>query len=198
MDKTVNYSRYADDIIVHCRSKQHAEQMLKLINQRMNNIDLELHPNKTKNVYCKDYRRKEKYTEVKFDFLGYSFQPRTAKSKRTGKLFLGFDCAISISSSKRIADKLGELEVEKMTFKSVVGIAQKLHPKIRGWIQYYGKFRISSLHIVFRRLNKRLTRWARKRYKRYKTSIKRAYRWLARVQVQYPYLFYHWQFGFVY
>jgi group II intron reverse transcriptase/maturase len=193
MDKTVIYSRYADDVIVHCRSKQHAEQTLKLINQRMNNIDLELHPKKTKIVYCKDYRRKEKYHEVKFDFLGYSFQPRTAKSKRTGKLFLGYDCAISISSKKRIADKLGELEVEKLTFKSVVGIAQKLNPMIRGWIQYYGKFRKSSLHIVFRGLNKRLTRWARKRYKRYKTSIKRAYSWLARVQEQYPYLFYHWQ-----
>jgi len=60
MDKTVIYSRYADDVIVHCRSKQHAEQTLKLINQRMNNIDLELHPKKTKIVYCKDYRRKEK------------------------------------------------------------------------------------------------------------------------------------------
>ena len=198
MDKTVIYSRYADDVIVHCRSKQHAEQTLKLINQRMNNIDLELHPKKTKIVFCKDYRRKEKYPEVKFDFLGYSFQPRTAKSKRTGKLFLGYDCAISISSKKRIADKLGELEVEKMTFKSIVGIAQRLNPMIRGWIQYYGRFRISSLHIVFRGLNKRLTRWARKRYKRYKTSIKRAYSWLARVQEQYPYLFYHWQLGFVY
>jgi group II intron reverse transcriptase/maturase len=197
-DKTVNYTRYADDVIVHCKSKQHAEQMLKQINKRMNEIDLEIHPKKTKIVYCKDYRRKEKHPEVKFDFLGYSFQPRTTKSKRDGKLFLGFDCAISISSSKRIADKLGELKVEKMTFKSVVGIAQKLNPIIRGWIHYYGRFRMSSLHRVFRLLNQRLVRWARKRYKRYKTSLKRAYRWLARVQTQYPYLFYHWQLGFVY
>lgn len=165
MDKTVNYTRYADDVIVHCISKQHAEQILKLINKRMNDIDLELHPTKTKIVYCKDYRRREKHPDVKFDFLGYSFQPRTTKSKRNKKLFLGFDCAISISSSKRIADKLGELQVERMTFKSVVGIAQKLNPMIRGWINYYGKFRKSSLHRVFRLLNKRLTRWARKRYK---------------------------------
>ena len=197
-DKTVNFTRYADDVIAHCRSKRHADHILKLINKRMNNIDLELHPKKTKIVYCKDYRRKEKYPEVKFDFLGYSFQPRTTKSKKTQGLFLGFDCAISISSSKRIADKLGELEVEKMTFKSVVGIAQKLNPIIRGWIQYYGKYRMSSLHKVFRLLNQRLVRWARKRYRRYKTSLKRAYSWLSRVQNQYPYLFYHWQFGFLY
>ena len=119
--------------------------------------------------------------EVKFDFLGYSFQPRTTKVKTRSGLFLGFDCAISISSRRRIADKLGELKVEKLSFKSIVGIAQYLNPMIRGWINYYGKFRISTLHKVFRLLNKRLVRWARKRYKRYKTSLKRAFQWLKRV-----------------
>ena len=196
-DPTVNYSRYADDVIVHCRSQQHAEQILQAIRNRMSQIGLELHPKKTKIVYCKDYRRQQKYPVVKFDFLGYSFQPRTSKSKKTKRLFLGFDCAISISSKKRIADKLGELKVHRMTAKSIVGIAKHLNPMIRGWIRYYGKFRISMLHKVFKLLNNRLVRWARKRYKRYKTSIKRAYRWFARVQEQFPNLFYHWQMGFI-
>jgi len=197
-DGSVNFTRYADDVIVHCKSKVHAEHTLNAIGVRLRSVGLELHPEKTKIVYCRDYRRKGKYLTVKFDFLGYSFQPRTSKSKGRAGLFLGFDCAISIGSRKRIADKLGELQVERMTFKSIVGIAQKLNPMIRGWINYYGKFRMSSLHKVFKLLNQRLVRWARKRYKRYKTSIKRAYKWLARVQEQYPYLFYHWQLGFVY
>ena len=197
-DKTLNFTRYADDVIVHCKSKQQAENILKVIQNRMNNIGLELHPDKTRIVYCKDYRRKENHSEIKFDFLGYSFQPRTTKSKKNRGLFLGFDCAISISSKARIADKLSELQIQKMTFKSVVGIAQKLNPLIRGWVQYFGKYRISSLHKVFRLLNQRLVKWARKRYKRYKTSINRAYKWLSRVQQQYPYLFYHWQLGFLY
>jgi len=196
-DNTVNFTRYADDVIVHCKSKVHAEQTLKAIGQRMNDVGLELHPKKTKIVYCRDYRRQEKYPEVKFDFLGYSFQPRPTKSKKTNGMFLGFDCAISISSRKRIADKLGELRVEKLSFKSIVGIAQFLNPMIRGWINYYGKFRISMLHKVFRLLNKRLVRWARKRYKRYKTSLKRGFKWLKTVQIQYPTLFYHWQFNFL-
>ena len=196
-DTTVNYTRYADDVIVHCRNQQHAEQTLTAIRNRMAQIGLELHPEKTKIVYCKDYRRQQKYPVVKFDFLGYSFQPRTSKSKKTKGLFLGFDCAISISSKKRIADKLGELKVHRMTFKSIVGIAQHLNPMIRGWIRYYGKFRISKLHKVFKLLNNRLVRWARKRYKRYKTSIKRAYQWFTRVQEQFPNLFDHWQMGFV-
>ena len=196
-DATVNFTRYADDVIVHCTSKVHAEQTLKAIGQRMKEVGLELHPEKTKIVYCRDYRRQERYPEVKFDFLGYSFQPRTTKSKTRSGLFLGFDCAISISSRKRIADKLGALKVERLNFKSIVGIAQYLNPLIRGWVNYYGKFRISTLQKVFRLLHKRIVRWARKRYKRYKTSLKRGFQWLKRVQEQYPTLFYHWQFRFL-
>jgi len=195
-DGTVKFVRYADDAILHCHSKAHAEQTLNAVRERMVSSGLELHPEKTKIVYCRDYRRKGDYPKVKFDFLGYSFQPRTAKSKRTGKLFLGYDCAISISSRKRIADKLEKLDIFNLTFKSIVGIAQKLNPMIRGWVHYYGKFRGSELSKVFQLLRNRLVRWARKRYKRYRTSLNRAFQWLDRVRKQYPYLFYHWQVGY--
>ncbi len=194
-DRTVQFSRYADDIIVHCKSKVHAEQILQAIQQRMESVGLELHPQKTKIVYCRDHRRKGKYPRVKFDFLGYSFQPRTAFSKKKGKLFLGYDCAISISSRKRIADKLKALNVNKLSFKSIVGVAQYLNPLIRGWIQYYGKYRMYELKKVFRLLSARLVWWARKRYKRYKTSIRKAYKWLETVREQFPTLFYHWNFS---
>ncbi len=194
-DRTVQFSRYADDVIVHCKSKVHAERMLQSIHHRMESVGLKLHPQKTKLVYCRDYRRKEKHPKVKFDFLGYSFQPRTAFSKKLGKLFIGYDCAISISSRKRIADKLEELNVNKLSFKSIVGVAQYLNPMIRGWVHYYGKFRMHELTKVFRLLSARLVWWARKRYKRYKTSIRKAYKWLALVRKQYPTLFYHWNFS---
>lgn len=195
-DRTVNFARYADDAILHCKSKQHAERILSLVSKRMETCGLELHPAKTKIVYCKDYRRQGNHKEVKFDFLGFSFQPRTTKSKKTGNLFLGYDCAMSISSRKRLADKLGKLEIEKLSFKSVVGIAQFLNPMIRGWVNYYGKYRGYELSKVFRLLRIRIVRWARKRYKRYRTSLNRACNWLDRVRIQYPYLFYHWQVGY--
>jgi RNA-directed DNA polymerase len=83
----------------------------------------------------------KKHDTVKFDFLGYSFQPRTARSKKTGKLFLGYGCAISISSKKQIAGKMEELDIVHLTHKSIVGVAQFLEPYIRGWVNYYGKFR---------------------------------------------------------
>jgi len=193
---TVKHVRYADDIVIHCRSKHQAEHVLNHVKARLLSCGLELHPEKTKLVYCRDHRRQGTHAEVKFDFLGYTFQPRTAKSKQTGRLFLGYDCAISIRSRKRIADKLEELNIEHMRFKSVVGIAQKLNPMIRGWVNYYGRFRSYELSKVFRLLRNRLVRWVRHRYKRYKTSLKRAFQWFDRVKKQYPTLFYHWQLGF--
>jgi RNA-directed DNA polymerase len=193
---TVKYVRYADDAIIHCKSKAHAERVLNQLQERMDVCNLELHPEKTKLVYCRDFKRQGRYKTVKFDFLGYSFLPRTAKSKRTGKLFLGYDCAISISSRKRLADKLEELDIINMSFKSIVGIAQKLNPYIRGWINYYGRYRGYELSRVFYLLRCRLVRWARKRYKRYRNSLNKACKWLDRVRKQYPHLFYHWQLGF--
>lgn len=193
---TVKYVRYADDAILHCKSKHQADYVLKNLTRRMDNCELELHPEKTKIVYCKDYRRQEHHQQVKFDFLGYSFQPRSTMSKQTGKLFVGFDCAISIESKKRIAKKMRELDIPHLTFRSIVGVAAHLEPYIRGWINYYGRFRSSALNPVFQLLRQKLVWWARKRYKRYKTNLNKAYRWLERIRAQFPGLFYHWQLGF--
>ncbi|MFZ5942160.1 MAG: group II intron maturase-specific domain-containing protein [Bacteroidota bacterium] len=173
-----------------------AEAVLCSLNKRMHQCGLELHPEKTKIVYCKDYRRQESYPKVKFDFLGYSFQPRTTRSKKTGTLFLGFDCAVSITSKQRMAEKMRELDIEYLSHRSIVGAAQFLEPIIRGRINYYGKYRMWALNPVFQLLQRRLVMWARKRYKRYRTSINRAYRWLKRVKEQFPGLFYHWCLGF--
>ena len=192
----VRYVRYADDAVLHCKSKVQADYVLRNLRKRMKQCGLELHPEKTRLVYCKDYRRQEQHESVKFDFLGYSFQPRTAKSKRDGSLYLGFDCAISIRSKKRIAATMKTLDIEHLTHKSIVGVAQFLEPYIRGWVNYYGKFRLWEMNPLFQLLRRRLVMWARKRYKRYKTSVNRAYRWLERVKDQFPTLFYQWRLGF--
>lgn len=193
---TVSYVRYADDGILHCRNKAQAEEVLETLKERMQSCGLELHPEKTKLVYCKDYRRQENHETVKFDFLGYSFQPRSTMSKRTGKLFLGFDCAISIGSKKRIADKMKDLDIVHLTHNSIVGVAKFLEPYIRGWINYYGRFRLTALNPIFQLLREYLIKWARKRYKRYKTRLNKAYDWFKRIKEQFPYLFYQWKLGF--
>jgi len=193
---TVKYERYADDAILHCRSKTQANYVMQNLQRRLLDCGLELNMQKTKIVYCKDYRRQESHANVKFDFLGYSFQPRSTMSKQNGRLFLGFDCAISIASKRRIAERMRELDIRYLTHKSIVGVAQYLNPYIRGWIHYYGKFRLWELNPIFQLLRKRLVMWARQRYKRYKTSLNKAYDWLERVRKQFPYLFYQWQLGF--
>lgn len=196
IDSTVKFARYADDAIIHCRTKSHAEKTLGKIRERMLECGLELNTEKTQLVYCRDFKRQGNFPVVKFDFLGYTFQPRKTKSKKTGKLFLGYDCAISIRSKKRISEKIVELDIVNLSHKSIVGVARFLEPYIRGWVNYYGRFRISAMYPVFRLLRKRLIRWARKRYKRYKTSQIRAHYWFDRIRKQFPNLFYHWRLGF--
>jgi RNA-directed DNA polymerase len=192
----VKFVRYADDAIIHCRTKRQAEWLLENLHKRMAECHLELHPEKTKLVYCRDYRRQEKHKNVKFDFLGYSFQPRSSRARKTGNLFLGYGCAISIASRKKIADKLEVLFDKSKSCRSIVGIAHRLNPLIRGWVNAYGKFRMWEMQYVFQLLHNRLVRWARQKYKRYKNSICQAYAWLKRIKKQFPYLFYHWKLSF--
>ena len=192
----IEFVRYADDIIIHCSTQSQAEQNLQKIKERVEYCGLTLHPDKTKIVYCKDFKRQQKYKKVKFDFLGYTFQPRTSKSKKTGKLFLGFDCAISIQSRSRIFEQIRKMEIPRMRCDSITGIAHHLNPKLRGWIRYFGKYRGYSLSKVFYILRIKLVRWARYRYKRYRNNLMKAYKWLDRVREQYPSLFYHWYIGY--
>lgn len=193
---TVSFVRYADDAIIHCVSKEQAETILDAINQRMQECKLELHKDKTKIAYCKDYRRKEKFNVVKFDFLGFSYQPRPTKSKRDGKMFLGFDLAISKSSRKRIVDEIRKTNLHRWSTAQIEEIAEMLNPKIQGWINYYGKFRPYELERVFRRLNYRLIKWLMNRYKRLKSGKRRAFNMLNRICNNNPKLFAHWAVGF--
>ena len=197
MKPAIEFVRYADDIIIHCQTQKEAEQILQSIKVRLESCGLTLHPDKTKIVYCKDFRRQEKYEKVKFDFLGYTFQPRSSKSKKSGKLFLGFDCAISIQSRSRIFEVIRKMKIPRKQCDSIVGIAHYLNPKLRGWIRYFGKYRGYSLSKVFYVLRIKLVRWARYRYKRYRNNLTNAYRWLDRVRKQFPSLFYHWYVGYL-
>jgi RNA-directed DNA polymerase len=162
------------------------------IKQRVESCGLELHPKKTKFVFCKCYHRQGNHKTVKFDFLGYSFQPRPTLSKKTGEMFLGYDCAISISSRKQVADKLESMNLQSRAYSNIAELARTLNPKIRGWVNYYVKFRRYELGKVCRLLTIRIIRWVRNRYKRYRTSVNAAYKWLRKVREDYPYLFSHW------
>jgi RNA-directed DNA polymerase len=83
------WCRYADDGLVHCRSEEEARTVREALAARLAECRLELHPAKTKVVYCKDDRRRSKHEAVSFDFLGYGFRPRSVWAQHSRKLFSG-------------------------------------------------------------------------------------------------------------
>jgi group II intron reverse transcriptase/maturase len=188
------FVRYADDMIVHCSTKEEAEFMLFKIKQRLNECKLELSEAKTKIVYCKDYRRHEIGNEIKFDFLGFSFQPRTKISKFTGRPFLGFECGLSRKARKKIIADIRSFNVLKISTIDIEQIALELNPKLRGWINYYGKFRRGELHKLFKVLTHRILKWVKKKFKM--TSVRKAFTWLKNEMKDKTILFAHWQAGF--
>lgn len=189
----IPFVRYADDLIVHCKSENQARFILDKINHRLSECKLTHHPQKTKIVYCQDYRRKKKGFPVKFDFLGFSFQPRATKPIG-GTFFIGYDCAISQQSKCSIYKQLRESPILKTSQVSMEDIAIELDSRIRGWIAYYGKFRKWELSVVFNKLHQRLIKWVRKKYKM--KSYKKAYAKLKGIKKQRPNLFYHWEVGY--
>jgi len=190
------FVRYADDIVVFARTKEEATQVLETIQQRMLECKLEIHPDKTKIVYCKDYRRGGKHKVVSFDFLGYTYQPRPTRSKRDGKFFLGFDCGISRKARKKIIAEIRSTKFHRWSTAEVKDIAEMLNPRLRGWINYYGKFRTREMRGVFRCLNKRLVKWLLNRYKSLKNRVKDGYYMLSKICLQQPKLFAHWAIGY--
>jgi RNA-directed DNA polymerase len=156
-----------------------------------------LHEGKTKIVYCQDYRRESKSYPQKFDFLGFSFQPRPMRSKRQeGEMFLGYDCAISITSKKRILADIRATRFHRWSTGTIEDLARLLNPKLRGWVNYFGKYGKSELIRVFRVFHSRLVRWVMNRYKRFGRSKLKAYSFLQKMQSRGS-VFYHWDCGFI-
>lgn len=191
----LRFVRYADDVIIHCNNHTETVKVFKAIKQRMIKCGLEVNESKSKIAYCKNANRKGSFEVVKFDFLGFTFQPRPTSTK-TGIMFLGFDCAISTKSKKKITEVFSKSNFHKWTGSSITRIADEFNPRIRGWINYYGKFRKYSLMKIFRIFHRRLMLWAVNRYKRFKGSMRKAGRWIYELARSQPNLFVHWQHGF--
>jgi RNA-directed DNA polymerase len=188
------FERYADDIVIHCSSKEQAERLLEKLKARMQRYELELHPDKTKIVYCKNYLRSDKHDNNSFTFLSYSFQPRTVRDKfgRKNRLVM-FNAAISQQAKTSIRAKLREVLRTMWSDRSLEWFAEKLNPKIRGWINYYAKFNRHIAYDVFYYLNELIRQWIKNKYK-IKGKAWRFEKYRV-VQAANPNLFYHWKLG---
>lgn len=187
------FERYADDIIVHCRSKEEAEQLHAQITKRMEAFELMLHPEKTKIVYCKNYRRQGSHDNESFTFLSYSFQPRMTSSKFGRKAFMVFSCAISGAAKTRIRKAIREVFNPRWTEQPLKIFSEKLNPKIRGWINYYTRFNRHEAQAVFCYLNELIRKWIKNKYKL--RDMKSLYLKYKAIQADSPNLFYHWTLG---
>ena len=189
------FERYADDIIIHCRTPEQSRYALKQVTQRFTQCKLRVHPQKTKIVYCKDSNRNRRsHPEISFRFLGYTFMPRECQSKN-GALFHSFTPAISKEAVKRINDEVKGMKLHSMVHTKLEVIASMLNPKITGWINYYSRFRKSAMWKVFYVLNNRLYKWVRWKYKKHR-SLYGSINWLRKVALANPNLFAHWKHGF--
>ncbi|MEK5147330.1 group II intron reverse transcriptase/maturase [Psychrobacillus sp. FSL K6-4615] len=188
------FARYADDAVIHCKTEEEAKKLLESLNKRMNICKLELHPTKTKIIYCKDADRKEEHENISFDFLGYTFRPRLSKN-RWGKHFVNFTPAISNKSKKSIRQKVRSWKLQLKAYKELFDLSMMFNSAIQGWINYYGKFYKSEMYSSLRHINKALIMWARKKYKKLARHKKNAERFMGRIAIQNPKLFKHWELG---
>ena len=190
------FERYADDIVIHTRSIEQSNFILDKLKARLRKYSLEVHPEKTKIVYCyrtARFHKESKAVPVSFDFLGFTFKPRLC-AKSNGERFWGFRPAISRKSEQRILGELRKLAIQRWIMYDIQGLADALSSKIRGWINYYGKFRPSEMQWIFRQLNIRIAKWVKRKYKI--NSYAKSYGWLKRVIKSNPQTFVHWEYGF--
>jgi RNA-directed DNA polymerase len=195
------FERYADDAVVHCATEQQARRVLAALEVRMAETGLELHPDKTRIVYCKDRnRRRADCADTSFTFLGYTFRARQAPARQgNGAMFSAFLPAVSKDALKRMSGEVRAWRIHTRSGTGLEDIAAWVNPVIRGWMTYYGRFCRTALNGLLQRINTYLVRWAKRKYKRLRTFNK-VRKWWEGLTARQPRLFAHWTWmtGFKY
>ena len=186
------WCRYADDGLVHCRTEAEAIAVKAKLAARLAECQLEMHPDKTKIVYCKDGNRRGKYPNAKFDFLGYCFRPSVARNLTSKKMFVSFGPQVSAGSLKAMRRKIKELKLRRCTYIELGDIARKINPILQGWLNYYGRYSPSAMSAMWKYINATLVAWARRKYKRHAGRKTQAGRMIQSIAIKRPKLFVHW------
>ena len=193
---SVRFCRYADDGVVHCKSKLQAQFALRKIGERFRECKLELHPEKTKIIYCKDINRQETFTNIQFTFLGYTFRPRKAVDKY-GRVYVNFSPAVSRDALRSMRQTIRGWHLQLKSDKELNDLAAMFNPVLRGWQNYYGMFHGSAMSAIWRHMNAYLTRWLMRKYKHLARHKRRARQELGKLAQAYPNAFIHWKLGYI-
>jgi RNA-directed DNA polymerase len=190
---TNQWARYADDGVVHCQTREDAEGLLERLKKRLASCKLEVHPDKTRIVYCRSGWNKGRHEHESFDFLGYTFRRRLVRSKK-GNFFETFTPAVGKGAAQHFRDEIREI-CRNGKLLNPEEMAKLLNPVVRGWANYFCRFNPTEARKVLRYVNSTLVRWAKRRYKRLRFSLGKAFRWLARLAQECPDMFHHWEMG---
>jgi RNA-directed DNA polymerase len=191
---TVPFERFADDAVIHCVSERQARLVRAAVARRLAEVGLELHPDKTRIVYCKDSRRHGSYEQVSFTFCGYTFRPRRAYDKRTGEVFTGFLPAVSPGKLTAMSRRVSAWRIHRRVNLTLNDLAVGINQVLRGWLAYFTAFYPTAVIPLCNRIDRHLVRWARWKYKRLQRSARRAWAWLCGVRTRDPEMFVHWRY----
>lgn len=190
----IEFCRYADDGLLHCNSYEEANTLLQKLSTRFKECGLEMHPTKTKIVYCKTGKRKENYENISFDFLGFTFKPRQARDK-LGEKFMTFSPGVSRNALTLMRQEVRRWKIHLKSSTNLESLSKLFNPKIRGWYNYYSKFYSSGLYPLWISINKHLTKWIRRKYKKVASRQQKAVYLLGKIANEKKNLFAHWQYG---
>lgn len=192
--RSVRFCRYADDGVVHCRSLAQARLVLDKLAERFRECGLELHPDKTRIVYCRDINRSAEYPTTQFTFLGYTFRPRKAVDKY-GRVYVNFAPAVSRDALRAMRQTIRGWHLQLKSDRTLGDLSNMFNPVLRGWKNYYGRFHGSEMGSVWWSVNAYLMRWLMRKHKtlaRRKTRAKVA---LGKLAAACTSAFVHWELG---
>ena len=187
------WCRYADDGVVHCETEQQAHNVQEALVHRLKECKLELHPDKTRIVYCKDANRTGNYPNTELNFLGYTFRPRVVKNSKTNTLFISFTAAVSRKAQTSMRQRIRRTRLRNRSDLELEDISRIYNPILMGWDEYYGKYHPSEMVPVFKHFNRTLVAWAMRKYKRLKRHKSKAALFIMKRAEETPKLFMHWQ-----
>lgn len=187
----IKFERYADDIVIHTHTQEESEKLLNRLKLRFEQCKLEMHPTKSKIVYCKDCKRIGDYPVYSFDFLGFTFRPRLASNKK-GMYYTGFLGSISRTGEKSIRRRIRSWKLHRQSERSLQELAEHINPQVRGWINYYSLFSKRGISRVLVSINRRILKWIRMKYKL--TSKRQVLKAFKLHRHRSPKLFAHWAF----
>lgn len=189
----VPFERYADDGVLHCATKERAWRVRDAVALRLADVGLELHPDKTRIVFCKQDERMDDYENISFTFLSYTFRPRKSWSKKRERAFTGFLPAISREQVAEFSRTMHDKRLHRRTGLTLDDLAREINPGVSGWLAYFTVFYSTAVLPLRDRIDLHLIRWAKKKYKRLRNSNRRARKWLSGVRKRNPELFAHWR-----